>query len=602
MYKVIAFFVSLISACWLMAQTERISIDFGGAHSPFPWNNINDASSGSVNGLMNNFGFATTINLSITNAFTGVNTSGTQTPNSSLGIPSNASGDSFFGNMVDFNGQLQPTATIEFDNLDVAKEYTLTIFASRLATDNRETEYVLSGVSVDTAYLNPTNNTVNMVSFTMYPDANGVLNLSLTAGPNNDNANGFYYLGALQMEYASDSVYPQELEVLSPNGGEYWQVGRTVDITMRNTLQENVVLSYSYDGGVNWSTIDTVAPFTAEYAWMVPNTPSQQCVVKAESVSMNDESDHLFEIADTQDTCRIVVIGSSTAAGAGASTQDSAWVYRYKHELYRRDTRYEVLNLAVGGYNTFKLIPTGTPIPSGVNQTIDVNRNITAALALHPSAVIVNLPSNDAANNYGVDMQMYNFDLMHQASVQQGVSLYVCTTQPRNFSDPAKIQIQLDTRDSILEVYGNYALDFWTATADVNHYILPQYNSGDGVHLNDAGHKVLYDIVMNAEVDEVCAIDYVGLTYDDVSIELKLYPNPCGNELSVVIEGGSVESFVFMDETGRELWKTGACKIADGVYKIDLSGLEYRAWMYLKVFGEKENEKFLRTFPIVRLY
>ncbi|MDX1446070.1 GDSL-type esterase/lipase family protein, partial [Lishizhenia sp.] len=417
--------------------------------------------------------------------------------------------------------------------------------------------------------------------------------------------NGFYYLGALQVEYDSDSVYPQELEVLSPNGGEYWQAGRPVDIRMRNTVQEDVVLSCSYDGGTNWSTIDTLVPFTAEYAWTVPNSPSQQCVVKAESLTQFDESDNLFEIADTEDTCRIVVIGSSTAAGAGSSVQDSAWVYRYKHELYRRDTRYEVVNLAVGGYNTFKLIPSGTSIPSGVNQTIDVNKNITAALVLNPSAVIVNLPSNDAANNYGVDMQMYNFDLMNQAAIQQGVPLYVCTTQPRNFSDPAKIQIQLETRDSILEVYGNYALDFWTGTADTNYHILPQYNSGDGVHLNDKGHRVLFDVVMSSGVDQECPMDYVGLKDEALDQSLIVYPNPFSMELYVRSLSG-IEGVVTwrLTDLNGSLVLQGRDVLMDGsIQLLESKNGPLKSGMYILHVEIASKDKGVETyaFPLIKV-
>lgn len=582
------------------AQTEEVYIDFGGSNTAFPWNNISNPSSGSVDNLVNNYGFATTIDVAVVDAFTGANSSGTQSPNASLNLPSSASGDSFFGNTSDFNGQLEPTAGITLSDLDVNTEYTLTLFASRTATDNRETEYVLTGATTETQYLNPSGNTDNVVVFTLYPDANGEMNLALTAGPNNDNSYGFYYLGSMQISYASDTTYPEELEVLSPNGGEYWQVGRQVEISLRNSLPEDVVLSYTINGGTDWTVIDTVGPFTGAYAWQVPNAASSMCLIRASSSSLTDESDNYFQIADTDDTCRIVVIGSSTAAGSGASTQDSAWVYRYKHALYRRDTRYEVVNLAVGGYNTYKLIPTGTPIPTGVNQTIDVNRNITAALALNPTAVIVNLPSNDAANGYGVDQQMYNFNLMYQDAFAQGVEIFICTTQPRNFSDPAKIQIQLDTRDSILTVYGNHALDFWTGTADANHFILPQYNSGDGVHLNDAGHKVLFDVVMDAGVDNVCAIDYVG-TIEVEETDYVVYPNPFNNLFYIDNPQGEISKITLYDAMGGVVLNVEDIELHDQ-FVVDMSSVNASGVLYLKIESTKESGSKVQTIPLVRLY
>lgn len=150
------------------AQTEEVYIDFGGSNTAFPWNNLSNPSSGSVDNLVNNYGFATTIDVAVVDAFTGANSSGTQTPNASLNLPSSASGDSFFGNTSDFNGQLEPTAGITLSDLDVNTEYTLTLFASRTATDNRETEYVLTGATTETQYLNPSGNTDNVVVFTLY--------------------------------------------------------------------------------------------------------------------------------------------------------------------------------------------------------------------------------------------------------------------------------------------------------------------------------------------------------------------------------------------------------------------------------------------------
>ena len=51
------------------------------------------------------------------------------------------------------------------------------------------------------------------------------------------------------------------------------------------------------------------------------------------------------------DSLRIVVLGSSTAAGAGASTRDSAWVWRYRAFLTQLNPVYEVINLVITSYS-----------------------------------------------------------------------------------------------------------------------------------------------------------------------------------------------------------------------------------------------------------
>jgi lysophospholipase L1-like esterase len=91
---------------------------------------------------------------------------------------------------------------------------------------------------------------------------------------------------------------------------------------------------------------------------------------------------------------KIVVLGSSTSAGSGASTIDSAWVNRYREYLQSINPNNEVVNFGVGGYNTYRIMRTGFIPPPG-RPNPDIVRNITAAINESPDAIIVNMPSND---------------------------------------------------------------------------------------------------------------------------------------------------------------------------------------------------------------
>lgn len=190
----------------------------------------------------------------------------------------------------------------------------------------------------------------------------------------------------------------------------------------------------------------------------------------------------------------IVVIGSSTAAGTGASPIDSAWVPRYRNYLQSTNPANTVTNLAKGGYNTYHLLPSATQ-PAPNRPAPDTLRNITRALALHPDGIIINLPSNDAASGYSAEEQLANFNTIVQEANAAAVPIWVCTTQPRNFS-PGQVQIQLAVRDSILQWYGNFAVNFWDDVATPDGLINPLFNSGDGVHLNNGGHRLLYNRVV----------------------------------------------------------------------------------------------------------
>jgi len=78
--------------------------------------------------------------------------------------------------------------------------------------------------------------------------------------------------------------------------------------------------------------------------------------------------------------------------------------------------------------------------------------------------------------------------------------VWITTTQPRKFNDPAKTLLQEIVRDSISCIYGGQALDFWTGLASEDGTILPRYNSGDATHLNDAGHAILFARVVAAGI------------------------------------------------------------------------------------------------------
>lgn len=232
-----------------------------------------------------------------------------------------------------------------------------------------------------------------------------------------------------------------------------------------------------------------------------------------------------------RDTLHWVVLGSSTAAGTGASTPDSAWVSRYRHYAQRLNGANQVTNLAVGGFTTWRILDNGFQAPAGRPQP-DTNRNITRALALQPDVIIVNLPSNDAATGTGLHQQMQNFHRLDSLAQAAGVAFYLCTTQPRNGNSSFKA-VQLAVKDSILKAFGSRALDFWSGLADTTNGLRPGFDSGDGVHLNDAGHRLLFQRVRAAQIPAALTAPSAGF---DLQAEHVLIPpgQSCGDSLSSV--------------------------------------------------------------------
>lgn len=221
------------------------------------------------------------------------------------------------------------------------------------------------------------------------------------------------------------------------------------------------------------------------------------------------------------DDIRIVVLGSSTAAGTGA-TPGNSWVELYREYLQTIWPDAEVINLAEGGYRTYHIMPDGfTPGPNRPNP--DTNRNISAALETLPTAIIINLPSNDNANGYSIEEQLHNYDLIVETAETQNIPVWICSPQPINYGATINAK-QMEMRDSTFSRYNN-TIDFWNGLALANGNIIPEYNN-DGTHLNDAGHAILFQRVVEEDIPNydsslpVSLIEFTGI-YQNNSILLK---------------------------------------------------------------------------------
>jgi len=226
---VIICFVYLLPA----QETFVINIDLGGTDSELPWNTLTNSNTGKLELLQAMNGQTTSIGMEIYDAFNGTNSNGTTTAATSLEIPAFASEDSFFGNSVEWSGVIQPTAGIKLTGLDTEKTYKLSLFASRLAADNRETAYTIITDETDTTlFLQVSDNVSEIVELDkLKPAANGEITINVQAGPNNNNEYGFYYLGVIRLEYEDELIVQEPtLSLTSPTGGEYWQSAKQPDI------------------------------------------------------------------------------------------------------------------------------------------------------------------------------------------------------------------------------------------------------------------------------------------------------------------------------------------------------------------------------------
>jgi lysophospholipase L1-like esterase len=185
---------------------------------------------------------------------------------------------------------------------------------------------------------------------------------------------------------------------------------------------------------------------------------------------------------------RVVVIGSSTPAGTGASSYANSWVGLLDAWLGTVNANHQVINLAEGGYDSRDFRADGsTPLP-------DANRNITRVLELNPDMIIVNLPSNDIGQGIPIATTISYFNEMKALADAAGALFYVTTTQPRSSFDATLRALLRDEATAIRNEFTTNVIDIYDDLKDndIDLGLLPAYDSGDGTHLNDAGHNVVF--------------------------------------------------------------------------------------------------------------
>jgi lysophospholipase L1-like esterase len=182
---------------------------------------------------------------------------------------------------------------------------------------------------------------------------------------------------------------------------------------------------------------------------------------------------------------KIVILGSSTAFGTGASPiETNSWANRFAAWLNTNTSGANVVNLALGGFDTEDVLPGGDP-----------ERNITKALALSPDLIIVNLPSNDVANGIPMEITLQNLMTLRDLAATQGVKMFITTTQPRNFATLQEREILRQTANEIRSTFGNYVIDIYDELTNLTDITIKSAYNADGIHVNNAGHEYIFNAV-----------------------------------------------------------------------------------------------------------
>ncbi len=234
-------------------------------------------------------------------------------------------------------------------------------------------------------------------------------------------------------------------------------------------------------------TIDTSMQFDVA----LNMAPASQHVVTGRARATKDVKMKPSAYAAAARGIRIVILGSSTAEGVGPKSRDSSWAYLFNRYAQARNPRNTVVNLGVGGYTSYKILPDDADVPF-YKPDPDPAHNITRALSLHPDLIIINMPTNDIADGYSVEEYQRNLATVTDIIRQHHIRFYITTTQPRNTS-ASKRQKLREMRDIIIRNYPDTYINCWEGLSTPDGNIDPRYNSGDGVHLNGQGHRLMFD-------------------------------------------------------------------------------------------------------------
>ncbi len=179
------------------------------------------------------------------------------------------------------------------------------------------------------------------------------------------------------------SINSNEIELISPNGGETFYQGDTVNITWANTGDiEEVQLAYSIDNGVNWIPIINQTNNSNNYDWVLPNISTNLGLVRVGDAGNNyikDESDANFSIIGCHLIASFMAVEDTICEGATINfTNDSSeeathfeWYIDGELQVNTKDFTYTFIEEGI--YTITLEVGNGENCKASYSKTIVVN-------------------------------------------------------------------------------------------------------------------------------------------------------------------------------------------------------------------------------------
>ena len=186
-----------------------------------------------------------------------------------------------------------------------------------------------------------------------------------------------------------------------------------------------------------------------------------------------------------------VVLGSSTAAGVGASP-GQGWVALLAAQVATVGVLIE--NRGVSGATTYQALPATQTRPS-IRPATTQNLDIDAALLTSPRLVIFAFPNNDALSGYTAAETVANLGLLRERARSRGATVILLSSQPRNDASAAQRAVMSEVDQAMRLLAGACFVDVAAALTAPSGGIASPFATSDGVHLSDAGHRLIVDAV-----------------------------------------------------------------------------------------------------------
>lgn len=189
--------------------TSPVFVNFGYDNTSSGWNALTGFTTNtSLPNLIDYEGSYTGISLTLVEGFNSRNLNGPTTTTTNLNMPTLVSSDSYYGNSKTiWQDKVVEKSVVKLEGLDQNKMYNFCFFGSRTnsGTENRETKFIVKGQNETIALLDAANNTSSAAcADNVYPNANGEITITITAGENNNNSYGFYYINAMRLMLSSN--------------------------------------------------------------------------------------------------------------------------------------------------------------------------------------------------------------------------------------------------------------------------------------------------------------------------------------------------------------------------------------------------------------